>query len=102
MFWDNETCTECGKPVNKENGYKLTSVAWEEVQEDGSKKWGEDSSSFCSPECLFKFTWDLMIPRSLLFSVEYPKSVIDVESELAWKDIGKKRTELLKLIGVMS
>lgn len=91
---------ECGKPVNSENGYKLTSVSWEKVNEDGSKSWGEDSSSFCSPECLFKWTWDLMVPRSLLFSMEYPKSVVDVEAKLVWKGVERRRHKLLKLIGV--
>lgn len=100
MFWDEETCEECGKPVNSENGYKLTSVLWEEEREDGSKSWGEDSSSFCSLECLFKWTWDLMIPRELLFSVEHPRSVVDVEAKLTWKDIERKKHKLLKLIGV--
>jgi len=101
MFWDDETCAECGKPVNIENGYKLKSVAWEKVNEDGSKSWSEDSCSFCSLECLFKWTWDLMIPRSLLFSMEYPRSVADVEAELVWKDVKERRNKLLKLIDVV-
>lgn len=100
MFWDNETCAGCGKSVTSENGYKLSSVTWEQVQKDGSKRWGEDSSSFCSLECLFKWAWDLMVPGSLLFSMEHPKSVVDVEAELAWKDIRKRRAELLRRIGV--
>jgi len=101
MFWDGETCRECDKPVTAKNGIKVTTVSWEQVHEDGSKSWGEDSSSFCSYECLFKWTWDLMVPRSLLFSMEYPRSVADVEAELVWKDVEKRRHKLLKMIGVV-
>ena len=101
MFQENETCRICGKPVNSENGIQVSTVLWETKKEDGGlKSWGEDMDNFCSHECLFKWTWGMMIPNSLLYNVEHPKSVIDLAAELTWKDVAKKRVELLKLIDV--
>ncbi len=100
MFWENEKCCECEEPVNSENGYHVKSVLWEEVDESGDTTWGEDISSFCSLDCLFKWAWEQMIPKRIMFNMEIPLSVVDVVSELTWKDIAKRRHELLKSIGV--
>ena len=99
-MFDGEKCAVCGKPVSREDGLRVETVLWERTEEDGSKTWGSEQSSFCSLECLFKWTWDLMIPRSLYFSTRYPTSVVDLEEKLEWEDIARKKAELLKLIGV--
>lgn len=100
MFWDDETCEVCENPVTSENGYKIESVAWEQVKEDGSKSWGSDSYSFCSLECLFKWTWDQMVPSHLYFKAGHPRSVVELETRLISEDINKKAEELLVSIGI--
>jgi hypothetical protein len=57
------------------------------------------SNYFCSFECLFKWTYNRIIPNRIHFPVETPKGVMELESRLTWKEIHEKRKKLLKTIG---
>lgn len=100
-YFEGEECEVCGKKVTEETGCRVEEVMSVSERADGSKSYGLDSFVLCSYECLFKWAWDQIIPESLYFKIDTPRTVIDIEASLTWQDINEKKKELLKLIGIL-
>lgn len=100
-WFHGSECSVCDEPVTDEKGISIEHVRRAWVDEEGKYCFELDTYIFCSNRCLFKWTWDQMIPTHLEYPVDAPRSVIELDSKVGFNEIEERRKDLLRYIGVL-